>query len=198
MEFWEKAFIDKQTMWGFEPAQSAVIANAIFIKNELKKLLIPGIGYGRNAKIFLEHGMQVSGIEISKTAIEIAHQTLSKDLNIIHGSVTEVSLDQFSYDAVFCHGLLYLLEAPERKQLIEDCYAHLDKGGIMIFTVINQNASNFGQGKKVGESQFEMYGGVRLYFYDLAAVYAEFNQCENIEVLDVTEDFPFYLIICRK
>jgi len=29
----------------------------------LKNILIPGIGYGRNARIFLEQGMAVTGIE---------------------------------------------------------------------------------------------------------------------------------------
>ncbi|PDM37114.1 SAM-dependent methyltransferase, partial [Bacillus cereus] len=26
MEFWESSFIEKQTMWGFEPTESAILA----------------------------------------------------------------------------------------------------------------------------------------------------------------------------
>ena len=29
-EFWEKNFIEKQTMWGFAPSESAIIAKDIF------------------------------------------------------------------------------------------------------------------------------------------------------------------------
>ncbi len=76
-EFWESSFIEKQTMWGFKPAESAVAAKDIFIQEKVKEVLIPGIGYGRNAQIFLDAGMDVTGIEISKTAIDLA-RTQSK------------------------------------------------------------------------------------------------------------------------
>jgi hypothetical protein len=34
--------------------------------------LIPGIGYGRNAKLFIDNGLKVTGIEIADSAISIA------------------------------------------------------------------------------------------------------------------------------
>ena len=52
-EFLEASFIEKQTMWGFEPAYSAIIAADYFIERNLKDILLPGIGYGRNAKVFI-------------------------------------------------------------------------------------------------------------------------------------------------
>lgn len=70
-EFWESSFIEKQMMWGLEPADSAILAKDFFLEKKVKDILIPGIGYGRNAKIFLDNGINVTGIEISKTAIEI-------------------------------------------------------------------------------------------------------------------------------
>lgn len=50
MEFWEASFIDKQTMWGFEPTDSAILTKEFFLKENVKEILIPGIGYGRNCK----------------------------------------------------------------------------------------------------------------------------------------------------
>lgn len=75
-EFWEEAFKDKQEMWGLEPAKSTVLAKDFFVEHKIKNVLIPGIGYGRNAKIFLENGMKVTGIEISQTAIDLAKSIL--------------------------------------------------------------------------------------------------------------------------
>jgi hypothetical protein len=66
LDFWEHIFKEKQTMWGFEPAESAIKVKDFFVEENLKDILIPGIGYGRNAKIFLENGINVTGIEISK------------------------------------------------------------------------------------------------------------------------------------
>ncbi|MGH9949292.1 MAG: hypothetical protein ACRD6X_19135, partial [Pyrinomonadaceae bacterium] len=34
-ELWEKSFIERQTMWGFEPAESAIFANAFFVEKRV-------------------------------------------------------------------------------------------------------------------------------------------------------------------
>lgn len=71
-EFWEKAFKDKQEMWGFEPAESTLLTHDFFVEQKVKNILILGIGYGQNAQIFRNHGMKVTGIEISKTQKNIS------------------------------------------------------------------------------------------------------------------------------
>ena len=80
-EFWESIFSEKQEMWGFEPSISAMLTKDLFVSHSLKNILIPGIGYGRNARIFLEQGMAVTGIEISKTAIDLAEKHFGTDLS---------------------------------------------------------------------------------------------------------------------
>src|SRR3546814_1146184 len=95
-------------MWGFEPTDSAIFANDFFIEKEIKDVLIPGIGYGRNAKLFLDSGIKVTGIEISRTAIDLATQHYGTNMNIYHGSVTDMTYDNHLYDGVFCYGLIYL------------------------------------------------------------------------------------------
>ena len=70
-EFWETAFNDKQEMWGMTPAISAELTKDFFAEKSLKNILIPGIGYGRNIQPFIENGIEVTGIEISKTLLII-------------------------------------------------------------------------------------------------------------------------------
>lgn len=77
-EFWEEAFKDKQEMWGLKPAKSTVLTKDFFAEHKIKNVLIPGIGYGRNAQIFIDNGITVTGIEISQTAIDLAKNTLEK------------------------------------------------------------------------------------------------------------------------
>jgi len=55
-EFWEDAFQEKKLMWGEEPTTLATEASEIFKQRGLKKILIPGFGYGRNAMPFYEKG----------------------------------------------------------------------------------------------------------------------------------------------
>ncbi len=197
-EFWEAAFADKQEMWGFEPAKSAVITKDFFVEKGVKTVLVPGAGYGRNAKLFADSGMMVTGIEISQTAIDIAKKHYGDDMHIYHGSVTDMPFDDKRYDGIFCYGLIYLLDENERKKLITDCYNQLADGGYMIFTVITKEAQTYGRGTEISKDRYEMFGGVRIFFYDRASVEAEFGKADLFEVTDVEESYPFYIIKCRK
>ena len=40
-EFWETSFRDKQEMWGWEPADSAVETVELFKKHGLNKIITP-------------------------------------------------------------------------------------------------------------------------------------------------------------
>ena len=64
-EYWETKFKTEGPMWDFFPSESAIRTLNIFISNNIKRILIPGFGYGRNAKLFIENGFDVTGIEIN-------------------------------------------------------------------------------------------------------------------------------------
>ncbi|GGH20007.1 class I SAM-dependent methyltransferase [Sphingobacterium alkalisoli] len=197
-EFWEASFIDKQEMWGFEPAHSALLAKDFFVERAAKNILIPGIGYGRNAQIFRDSGIEVTGIEISKTAIELASRHYGTDMTIYHGSVNDMPFDSRLYDGIFCYGLIHLLGKVERAQLIRNCYNQLTATGDMVFTAITKDARTYGQGKYISKDRFEMFGGVRIFFYDRESIYKEFEKYGLFEITEVMENFPFYIIKCRK
>lgn len=197
-EFWDDNFIEKQEMWGWEPAKSATLVRDFFVEKEFKSILIPGIGYGRNAKIFKESGMEVTGIEISKTAIELSQKHFGTKLPIHYGSVTEMPFDTNQYEGIFCYGLIYLLDEPERAKLIQDCYNQLSENGCMVFTAITKDAQTYGQGTPIGKDRFEMFGGVQIFFYDKESIKSEFGHLGLFEITEVTENYPFYIIKCQK
>ena len=49
-------------MWGENPTDNSINVLELFQKNKIKSVLIPGFGYGRNAKVFYDQGFNVSGI----------------------------------------------------------------------------------------------------------------------------------------
>lgn len=198
IEFWEEAFKHKQEMWGLEPAKSAVLVKDFFVEHAVKNVLIPGIGYGRNAQIFIDNGIAVTGIEISATAIELAQKHFGNTLTMYHGSVTDMPFDTKLYDGIFCYGLIYLLDKAERKKLIQDCFNQLPENGYMVFTAITKDAQTYGQGTLISKDRFEMFGGVTIFFYDKETIDEEFGHAGLFEVTVVNENYPFYLIKCRK
>jgi SAM-dependent methyltransferase len=197
-EFWESAFGEKQEMWGFEPSKSAVLTKDFFIQKSVKNILIPGIGYGRNAQIFKENGIAVTGIEISKTAIEMARKHYGTDMVIHHGSVTDMPFDKSQYDGIFCYALIHLLDGSEREKLIRDCYNQLSENGYMVFTVISKDAHTYGQGKFVSKDRYEIFDGVNMFFYDKESIKSEFGKAGLFEVTEISESQPFFLIQCKK
>jgi SAM-dependent methyltransferase len=204
-ELWETAFGKMQTMWGLEPTEAARMAAQRFAGARVKEVLIPGVGYGRNAKAFLERGMSVTGIEISQTAIALARSELGLTIPIHHGSVTEMPFDDKVYDGIFCHGLIYLLDADGRAKLLRDCARQLAPSGEMIFTAISKEAPMYGQGACLGEDWYERVPGMGMYFYDARSIEREFGPHGLVERVEVGEpthpggaSLPFFWVVCRK
>ena len=206
-EFWETSFRDKQEMWGWEPADSAIRTLELLKKNGLIKILIPGFGYGRNAKIFTDDGFKVTGIEISETAIDLARKHFGDSIKVHHGSVSSMPFDQELYDGIFSYALIHLLNEKERKKLIEDCYNQLNPKGYMVFVSISNMDFRYGQGKEISKDTFETWPGVTLFFYDSDSVKSEFGDYGLTDAEIINEplkdlgDKPsqrFWYIICKK
>jgi SAM-dependent methyltransferase len=208
--FWESNFQEKQKMWGLTPASSAIMAASLFLENRFQHILIPGLGYGRNAKPFLNNGMEVTGIEISETAISLAKAQFGDRLqNIYHGSVGEMPFSDDHYDGIFCYSLIHLFDKPSRLKLIEDCFNKLKPGGIMIFITVSKQFPSFGQGKLLEHNRYETLPGVCLYFYDSSSIQQDFGSYGLISYEPIAENkqtsknqlqIPpgYWSIICRK
>ena len=207
IEFWEHTFKEKQTMWGFKPAESAIIVKDFFVKEKANEILIPGIGYGRNAKTFLENGINVTGIEISETAIRLARSENKLEIPIYHGSIAEMPFDSKLYDGIFCYALIHLLNNRERKKFISDCYSQLKFGGYMFFSTIAKKNSLYAKGKPLSKDRFEVMKGAKLFFYDTESIKKEFEQYglvdfseidETMKFVDNVPPMKFTLIKCKK
>lgn len=206
-EFWETSFIDKQTMWGLEPTDSAIMAKDFFLAKQAKEILLPGIGYGRNAKVFLDSNIKVTGIEISKTAIELAKEKYQLDINIHHGSVNDMPFDNKQFDGIYSFALIHLLSSTQRKKFIKDCYQQLKSGAYMIMITISKEAPMYAKGKLISKNRYEPFKGVKLFFYDTASIQQEFGKYGLEEILEIDEpdksikDKPplkFLMIKCKK
>ncbi len=203
-ERWDAVFKNQQTMWGHEPTRSALFARDYFVGVGANNILIPGVGYGRNAKPFLDAGMSVTGIEISETAIALARTQLGLDFPIHHGSVSNMPFDDHRYDGIFCYALIHLLDTNGRVKLIQDCWDQLTLGGTMIFTVVTKAAPMYGQGPKLGEDWYEIHPGLTMYFYDSDAVVREFGAYGLVEQVKLDEpmhnggSLPFINVVCTK
>ena len=119
-------------------------------------------------------------------------------LTIYHGSVTDMPFDNREYDGIFCYALIHLLDSSEREKLIRDCYHQLSKGGYMFFAVVTKEASIYRKGKFISKDRYEIFDGVKMFFYDRESIHAAFDQFGLFEIAEVEEIYPFFLIKCKK
>ena len=205
-EYWESLFKNEGALWKFEPSDSAAVALELFKSENTKQLLIPGVGYGRNAGLFHENGLTITGIEISKSAIDLA-RARGLDFKIHHGSVLAMPFDTGMYDAIFCYALIHLLNKKERRQFLKSCYNQLKVNGLMIFVVATKQMSLFGNGKYLSKDRYRISNGLEVFFYDDASITKEFSgfgmlrHCNIFEPIKFAAGFdpmPMEMIICRK
>jgi SAM-dependent methyltransferase len=205
-DYWESRFSAEGAMWQFEPSDSALLALDIFKSNKFNKILIPGIGYGRNARIFCDNGFDVTGIEISESAIKLAKAN-GLGIQIHHGSVTSMPYGKNLYDGIFCYALIHLLDKSERWIFLKSCFNQLKEGGLMIFTVASVEMSLYGNGKYLSKDRYEISKGLEVYFYDNESVKKEFSDFGMVECTDIEEPVKFMegaepvkmkFVVCRK
>lgn len=202
-EFWESAYKNNERMWGENPTDNARTVLKLLQKHDIKSVLIPGFGYGRNAKVFYDEGIDVTGIEISKTAIERARKYFDSDVTIHYGSVTDMPFDKNQYESIYCYSLIHLLKKADRIKLIKDCYSQLKHSGIMVFVALSKNDKRFGLGEEIEKNTFLSPKGLNLYFYDKESVEDEFGAYNIVEAKEINEpeknpDEKHWMIVCEK
>ncbi len=204
-QIWEQLFTSIETAWGFKPADSAVITASFFLRQYVKTVLIPGIGYGRNASPFLEKGMTVEGIELSKKAIELAkaHYPIS----ITHGDIRHMPFTKKQFDGIYYYSVLHLLHKFERQKFIATCYQHLPSKGWMVFVVIAKTSDLYGNGKRLSTDRYLLENGLAVFFYDKNTVQHEFKNYGLVSVHEIEEPMkhlnkkttlPCLIIKCQR
>lgn len=187
-------------MWGDSATDCAIRAATAFKEKGYKEVLIPGIGYGRNAQPFLEAGMAVTGIEISATALASLKKNFGSKISAFHGSVIEMPFEQKLYDGIFSFALIHLLNENERHKFIAACFSQLKPGGTMTIVTIADTAPMFGTGVKIAERLYETMPGVRLFFYNEDSIRREFGThgLANFYPISESSGLDFLWIECRK
>lgn len=179
-DFWEQRFRKEGHVWGDSPSRTAVYALKQFRKYPVKRLLVPGSGYGRNTKLFSSSGFDVVGIEISTAACEMAREydPLTKFYN---GSILDMSFDGTKYDVIYCFNTLHLFYQPERALVIRDCAAKLKEGGLGVFAVFSEKERSFGKGVEIENNTFESRPGRPTHFFTEESIREHFRDFQILE-----------------
>lgn len=180
-EFWNSRFRDERMIWGQTPSCTVASALAAFSRKEnIKRLLIPGGGYGRNAKEFCRAGFDVTCIEISKEAVGLA-KFYNPEAEHYLASFLDFFLNPASYDAIYCYNVLHLFCRHQRALFMEKCYNALRSGGLAFFVVFSEQENSFGKGRCVEENTFESKPGRAVHYFSEEDLIAQFHMFRLLE-----------------
>lgn len=188
-EYWDERFRAEGKIWGEAPSLTAVYALELFQKNEVKKLLVPGSGSGRNTKLFSDAGLKVAGVEISVMACKIA-RSFDPATRIYNDTVLDMSYLSSKYDAVYCYNVLHFFRQYDRPFFIIQCINRLKKQGLMFFTVFSEKEESYGKGKQIEKNTFESKPGRPVHYFDEDDLKAHFKNMEILEtgIMEDPED----------
>jgi SAM-dependent methyltransferase len=179
-EFWDKRFNEEGKVWGELPSKSAYHALEIFRRHGVNSVLVPGSGYGRNTRLFSSSGFNVTGVEISATACNLAKQ-FDPASKVYEGSALDMSFVPGTFDAIYCFNTLHLFCESHRKLLIKECLGKLREAGLAFFTVFSEDEPSFGQGKEVESNTYESRPGRPTHYFTEDDLRDHFSDFEVIE-----------------
>ena len=205
-DYWNGRFIREGQIWGDMPSRSAEYALELFQRNGVRRMLVPGAGYGRNTRLFSSNGFEVVGIEISEEAFRIAKK-FDEKAKFYNRSVFDMPHDG-EYDALYCFNLLHLFLESERALLLSRCREKLREGGFAFFVVFSELEKSFGKGRRLEHNTFESKPGRAAHYFtegDLLEHFRDFSLIESGIMEDTEshgeEGFHRHMlryIFCRK
>ena len=181
-DYWNKRFKEEGTIWSNNPSQSSLFANKKFKDYLVNNILILGIGYGRNARPFIENGYSVSGIEIADEAIKILNSSDLKNKieKIYQGSLLDIPFDNNRYDAIFSFNVIHLFGEFDRIRIIEKSKSILNKNGLIFFTAMSELDNDFGKGDEIEHNTFDNKGKP-VHFFNDSDIREHFKDFDLIE-----------------
>jgi len=185
--YWNERFASEGGIWGMKPSKTAYYALKLFKNLNVRSVIVPGSGYGRNTKLFVEEGFKVVGVEISDDAVKLARKFDTKS-KFYRKTALEIDSINGKFDAVYCFNLLHLFRKKERLLFIDKCNRILSNDGYAFFVVFSDKEISFGKGKKIEENTFESKPGRIAHYFTREDLLAHFKDFEVIEIGEMDDE----------
>jgi SAM-dependent methyltransferase len=107
---------------------------------------VVGCGYGRHVAYFARRGFDTTGLDASRAAIDMAHETAREDgldLVLTCASATKMPFPTASFDAVYDHALLHHLSAEDRALAVTEYGRVLKPGGLLVISALSTEEDAF-------------------------------------------------------
>ena len=118
-----------------------------------------GCGNGRDSIYFAEYGLKVLGVDSSRTAIDYAKKTSSKNIEYFCCDfINNSQLYSRTYDFFYSRFTLHAISEENQSTLLRNVYNNLSYGGLFFIEVRGTKDDIFGKGEPAGRNAY-IYNG---------------------------------------
>lgn len=168
MSAWDARYAECGAVWGHFPTVSAEETWWRLRSTRANRVLVSGCGYGRHVAYFARRGFDTTGLDASRTAIELAHEAARVDgleISLTCASATRMPFSDAAFDAVYDHALLHHLGAEEREQAVREYVRVLRPGGLLVVSVLSVEDPDFGLGPELEPGTYRGADGRLEHFF---------------------------------
>lgn len=146
-----------------EPVNLAVQGLVFLKERNAESILELGFGQLNDARFFASHGFRVHGLDFSRTAVQMAGETIAKE------NLTGITVQEFDYsdplpfpdekfDAVYSHFSLHYFDQGKTCRVFTEIRRVLKRAGLLIFNVKSVKDWKYGVGNAIGPDMFDDAG----------------------------------------
>ena len=189
-DYWNGRFAAEGYIWGEAASPTTAAASAWFHRYKVGTVLVPGAGYGRNAKA-LSPVFTVDALELSSAAVH-SGRVWAPQVRFLEGSVLDLPASLGCYDAIYAYDVLHLFTALDRERMIRGLIDHLKPGGLLYCTVFSDQDAACGTGEEVERGSYTYKPGKFAHFYREGELQQEWSGLTVLEAgsLDEVLHYP--------
>jgi len=171
--------------WNFETPPDVLVGLVEDGKVKPCEALDLGCGTGNYSIYLATMGFNITGIDISPTAIRIAQENAKKKgvkCNFfVADALNEMNQVKSTFDFVFDWELLHHIFPEQRRTFVENVYAKLNQGGKYLSVCFNEKDNSFGGSGKYRKTRLDTI----LYFSSKKEIKNLFRPYFNISELKI-------------
>lgn len=160
VDYWN-TYYQKDLVEIQKPSDFALFASSYMTTDA--KIMDIGCGNGRDSLFFANKGLNVVGVDASKTAIEKLNrqQHGSTAMFVCDDFVTCKALYQVQYDYFYSRWTIHAISEHQENELLANITSSIKSGGLLFIEARSINDELYGQGKKVSENEYINNGHYR-------------------------------------
>jgi ubiquinone/menaquinone biosynthesis C-methylase UbiE len=157
-EVWERAYRQEHPLWRG--------ASDLRMDNLKGRVLELGCGDGKTAIAMVETGLNVVGLDLSRTALTtLKKRTDSNNLSLIQGDAIELPFKDGSFDSVAAVHFIDHFLSSYRHELVREIDRVLATGGFIIGRFFSTEDMRFGNGRQIEPNTFLRKNGIFNHYF---------------------------------